>query len=68
VSFQRPEWHLDVDDDRERAAATRKRMLDMAVTDRLFVAGYHMPFPALGTVERSGSAYRWVPVGYQLNL
>jgi len=68
VSFQKPEWHLDVDDDKEKAAATRKRMLDMAATDRLFVAGYHMPFPALGLVERSASAYRWVPVGYQLNL
>ena len=68
VSFQRPDWQLDVDDDKEKAAATRKRMLDMAATDRPFVAGYHMPFPGLGVVERSGSAYRWVPVGYQLNL
>jgi len=68
VSFQRPEWRLDVDDDREKAVATRKRVLDMAATDRLFIAGYHMPFPALGLVERSAGAYRWVPVGYQLNL
>ncbi len=68
VSFQRPEWQLDVDDDKEKAVATRKRMLDMTATDRMFVAGFHMPFPGLGLVERSGSAYRWVPVGYQLNL
>jgi glyoxylase-like metal-dependent hydrolase (beta-lactamase superfamily II) len=68
VSFQRPEWLLDVDDDKQKAVATRKRILDMAATDRMFVAGYHMPFPALGLAERSGSAYRWVPVGYQLNL
>jgi hypothetical protein len=57
-----------VDDDKEKAAATRKRMLDMAATEKLFVAGFHMPFPGLGLVERSASAYRWVPVGYQLNL
>jgi glyoxylase-like metal-dependent hydrolase (beta-lactamase superfamily II) len=68
VSFQRPEWHLDVDDDKEKAVATRKRMLDMAATDKLFVAGFHMPFPALGVVEKTGSGHRWVPVGYQLNL
>jgi glyoxylase-like metal-dependent hydrolase (beta-lactamase superfamily II) len=68
VSFQRPEWHLDVDDDKEKAAATRKRMLDMAATERPFVAGFHMPFPGLGLVEKAASGYRWVPVGYQLNL
>jgi glyoxylase-like metal-dependent hydrolase (beta-lactamase superfamily II) len=68
VSFRRPEWLLDVDDDKEKAVATRKRMLDMAATDRPFVAGFHMPFPGLGLVEKSASGYRWVPVGYQLNL
>jgi glyoxylase-like metal-dependent hydrolase (beta-lactamase superfamily II) len=68
VSFQRPEWQLDVDDDKEKAVATRKRMLDMTATERPFVAGFHMPFPGLGLVEKSASGYRWVPVGYQLNL
>jgi glyoxylase-like metal-dependent hydrolase (beta-lactamase superfamily II) len=68
VSFQRPDWQLDVDDIKDKAIATRKRMFDMAATDRLFVAGYHMPFPALGWVDRTASGYRWVPVGYQLNL
>ena len=68
MAIQRPEWHLDVDDDKEKAVATRKRMLDMVSTDKLFIAGYRMPFPALGMVERTASGYRWVPVGYQLNL
>jgi hypothetical protein len=40
----------------------------MVATDNLFVAGFHMPFPGLGVVEKSGTGYRWVPVGYQLNL
>lgn len=68
MALQRPDWSLDVDDDKEKAAATRKRILDMASTDRLFVAGFHMPFPGLGTIEKSSSGYRWVPVSYQLNL
>jgi glyoxylase-like metal-dependent hydrolase (beta-lactamase superfamily II) len=68
VSFQRPDLHLDVDDDKEKAIATRKRMFDMAATDDLLVASFHMPFPGLGYVERAGSAYRWVPHGYQVNL
>jgi len=68
VSFQRPDWQLDVDDIKDKAIATRKRMFDMAASDKLFVAGYHMPFPALGWVDKTASGYRWVPVGYQLNL
>jgi len=35
----------------------------------LLVVGFHMmPFPGLGYVERAGSAYRWVPHAYQMNL
>ena len=68
MSIQRPEWHIEVDDDKDKAVATRKRILDMVATDRLFVAGFHMPFPGLGHVERSAGGYRWVPVSYQLNL
>jgi hypothetical protein len=41
---------------------------DVTATDGLFVAGFHMPFPALGTIERSADGYRRVPVSYQLNL
>jgi glyoxylase-like metal-dependent hydrolase (beta-lactamase superfamily II) len=68
VSLQRPDIHLDVDDDKKAAAATRKRILDMVVTDELFVIGFHMPFPGIGFVERTNAGYRWVPHGYQLNL
>jgi glyoxylase-like metal-dependent hydrolase (beta-lactamase superfamily II) len=68
VSFQRPDWHVDVDDIKDKAVETRKRMFDMAATDKLFVAGYHMPFPALGWVDKTAAGHRWVPVGYQLNL
>lgn len=68
MAIQRPEWHIEVDDDKEKAVATRKRILDMVATDRLFVAGFHMPFPGLGYVEKSAGGFRWVPVSYQLNL
>jgi hypothetical protein len=39
----------------------------MVATERLFAIGYHMPFPAVGWVERTPDGYRWVPVSYQLN-
>jgi glyoxylase-like metal-dependent hydrolase (beta-lactamase superfamily II) len=68
VALQRPDLHLDVDDDKEKAAVTRARILDMAATNDLFVVGFHMPFPGIGYVERWNGAYRWVPHSYQLNL
>jgi len=68
VAIQRPDLHLDVDDDKEKAVATRKRILEMVASEQIPVAGFHMPFPGLGYVEKAGSAYRWVPHSYQLNL
>jgi len=68
LSIQRPDIHLDVDDDKEKAVKARNRILDMVAADDLFVLGYHMPFPGIGFVERANGGYRWVPHGYQLNL
>jgi glyoxylase-like metal-dependent hydrolase (beta-lactamase superfamily II) len=68
MSVQRPDWHVRFDMDKEAAAATRKRLFDQAATDRIPVTGYHMPFPAVGYIEKTGSDYRWVPASYQLHL
>lgn len=68
MAVQRPEWHFEMDDDKDKAVATRRRILDMLATDRVFVAGFHMPFPGLGWIERSQDGYRWVPHSYQMNV
>ena len=68
MSVQRPEWHVRFDMDKEAAIATRKRILDMAAVERIPVTGYHMPFPALGFIDRHPDRYLWVPITYQLNL
>ena len=68
MAVQRPEWYFDMDDDKDKAVATRKRILEMAAADRLFVASFHMPFPGIGWIEKAQGGYRWVPVSYQLNL
>jgi glyoxylase-like metal-dependent hydrolase (beta-lactamase superfamily II) len=69
VALQRPDLAFSMDDDKEKATATRQRILDMAATDELFVAGFHMPFPGIGLVQRAqGGGYRWLPHSYQLNL
>ena len=66
VSIQRPDWQADLDDEKEQAIETRKRLLKMASDRRLLVAGYHMPFPGLGYIDTANGSYRWLPVSYQL--
>jgi glyoxylase-like metal-dependent hydrolase (beta-lactamase superfamily II) len=68
ASLQRPEWHVGVDDDKDQAAATRRRLRDMVRAEGLWAIGYHMPFPAVGWIEKTGEGYRWVPLSYQLTL
>ena len=60
MSVQRPDWHVRFDMDKEAAAATRKRIFDLAAADRIPVTGYHMPFPAVGYIDRTGQR---VPLG-----
>jgi glyoxylase-like metal-dependent hydrolase (beta-lactamase superfamily II) len=67
-AVQRPDWPGSFDDNPDAAVVSRKRVLDMAATERFAVTGYHMPFPALGFIEKSGASYRWVPATYQFNL
>jgi glyoxylase-like metal-dependent hydrolase (beta-lactamase superfamily II) len=68
MAVQRPEWYFEMDDDKDKAAATRRRILDMLATDKLFFAGFHFPFPGIGWVEKAQGGYRWVAVSYQLSL
>jgi glyoxylase-like metal-dependent hydrolase (beta-lactamase superfamily II) len=68
MSVQQPEWHVAFDQDKDMGVATRKRIFDMASNDKIAVVGYHMPFPALGFVEKAGASYRWVPASYHFNL
>ena len=68
ASLAHPEWHCVFDIDKEAAVTTRKRIYDMAATDRLPVIGYHMPFPSVGYVERTTpGSYRWIAHSFQLS-
>jgi len=61
LNFAHPEWVGSVDMDPEATVATRKRLLDMAATDKMAVLGYHFPFPGVGNVVKEGAAYRFIP-------
>jgi glyoxylase-like metal-dependent hydrolase (beta-lactamase superfamily II) len=56
-----PGWHVNFDQDPVQAEATRRKVYDMLVADRMRVQGFHYPFPANGFVEKDGNGYRVVP-------
>jgi glyoxylase-like metal-dependent hydrolase (beta-lactamase superfamily II) len=59
-----PGWHAVFDMDAAASEATRRRMLDMAIADKMQVAFYHAPFPATGHVVKDGAGYRMLPVSW----
>jgi glyoxylase-like metal-dependent hydrolase (beta-lactamase superfamily II) len=65
VQFARPGARIGFDIDGAQAIATRQRIMDMAATDRLRVAGMHLDFPAFGHVTRGAEGYVFVPEVWQ---
>jgi glyoxylase-like metal-dependent hydrolase (beta-lactamase superfamily II) len=62
LQFAHPEWAVAFDSDFDAAIATRRKVFDMAASDRLTIAGAHVPFPGIGRVARAGSAYSYLPL------
>jgi glyoxylase-like metal-dependent hydrolase (beta-lactamase superfamily II) len=61
LALRRPDWPFAFDADPAAAAATRRRILGLAATDRVQVLGYHFPWPGLGHVEAAGDGFAYVP-------
>ena len=61
IQVRRPEVTMAFDTDGEAAIATRRRTFDMAVADRLLVAGMHLHFPGFAYMDRDGDGYRMIP-------
>jgi glyoxylase-like metal-dependent hydrolase (beta-lactamase superfamily II) len=57
-----PDWQVMFDMDAAKAVATRKRILDMAASDKLQLSFYHASFPSTGFIAKEGAGYRFVPV------
>jgi glyoxylase-like metal-dependent hydrolase (beta-lactamase superfamily II) len=61
IQFARPGAGMGFDVDGEQAIASRRRIFDMAATDRLAVAGMHLDFPCFGHVAKAAEGYAFVP-------
>jgi glyoxylase-like metal-dependent hydrolase (beta-lactamase superfamily II) len=56
-----PGWHAVFDQIPQQAEATRRKVYDMLVAEKLMVQAFHYPFPGLGHIEKDGEGYRVVP-------
>jgi glyoxylase-like metal-dependent hydrolase (beta-lactamase superfamily II) len=61
IFARRPDFHIGFDMDPTAAEATRRRLFDRLVADRMQVAGFHFGFPAIGFMAKDGDGYRFVP-------
>jgi glyoxylase-like metal-dependent hydrolase (beta-lactamase superfamily II) len=68
VQTARPEVCMDFDTDKDMAAASRRKVFDMAATDRLLVTGMHLHFPGFAHLVRSGTGYRLIPAAWEQAL
>jgi glyoxylase-like metal-dependent hydrolase (beta-lactamase superfamily II) len=61
VQISHPEAALTYDLDKELAKRSRARILDMAASERMAIAGAHVAAPGFGHVKRSGASYAFEP-------
>lgn len=65
---ENPTWHAAIDQDPAMAEATRRKIYDMLVAEKMLVQGFHYPFPALAHVERTANGYREVLVPWNSSI
>ncbi len=59
-----PGWHPYFDHDPIQAEATRRKVYDMLVAEKMLVQAIHYPFPSLAHIEKTASGYRENPVAW----
>jgi glyoxylase-like metal-dependent hydrolase (beta-lactamase superfamily II) len=52
-----PGWRGQYDQDAATAEATRRKILDRVIADKVLISGYHFPFPGAGMISRDGAGY-----------
>jgi glyoxylase-like metal-dependent hydrolase (beta-lactamase superfamily II) len=68
LQFAEPDRSIAYDLEPPKAIATRKKVMDMASTDRLLIAGTHIGFPGVGHVAKASTGYAFVPLPWNANL
>ena len=61
IQISHPDTALTYDLDKNLAVKSRKRILDMAASERFAIAGAHVNAPGFGYVVRKGASYAFEP-------
>ncbi len=61
IQISHPDVGTTYDLDKNQAVASRKRILDMAASERLALAGAHVNAPGFGYVVRKGARFAFEP-------
>jgi glyoxylase-like metal-dependent hydrolase (beta-lactamase superfamily II) len=68
VQTARPEVCMEFDCDADAAAASRRRVFDMAASDRLLVTGMHLHFPGFAHLAQRGEGYQLIAAAWEQAL
>lgn len=55
------DWQSIFDVDPELTIKTRRKLYEMASSEKVAVSGFHFSFPSVGHIEKAGNNYRLVP-------
>jgi glyoxylase-like metal-dependent hydrolase (beta-lactamase superfamily II) len=61
IQFPRPDISVTYDTDPVAAAAVRREVLEYAAAGGIPIAGMHLVYPAVGTVQAGGNGFRLIP-------
>jgi glyoxylase-like metal-dependent hydrolase (beta-lactamase superfamily II) len=62
IQFARPEVAWVFDSDQDQARQTRGALMERAVEDGFLIAGTHLPYPAMGRIDRLDAGYVFTPL------
>jgi glyoxylase-like metal-dependent hydrolase (beta-lactamase superfamily II) len=68
IFARNPDWQFVFDTDRPLAVQTRRKLYDMAASEKMMVQGYHLAFPSMAYVEKNGNGYRLVAVPWSSSI
>ena len=57
-----PDWMGAYDQDGPTAVATRRKLVDRVIADKMMICGAHFPFPGAGVFAKDGDAYAFTTV------
>jgi len=62
LNLRHPEWTMAHETNPSLAIASRRKLIDLAISEHSLVHAFHMPFPSVGKIVPTEEAYQWKPL------